>query len=95
MGTTGRRGRPHPFYRNAHPAVVKTSCHPDGIRSYRHAIAAQHRFSGHISRGRVQRTEPTPEDGRMVGPGVPAHRLEFNRHDYGRLRLMIQVINSF
>jgi uncharacterized protein (TIGR00730 family) len=53
-------------------------------------------FRDIISRGNVQRIEPTPEE-REDGSDLQYPRIafEFNRRDYGRLRQMIQVINSF
>jgi len=53
-------------------------------------------FRDIISQGRVQRIEPTPEE-REDGSDLEYPRIafEFNKRDYGRLRKMIQVINSF
>lgn len=53
-------------------------------------------FRDIICQGRVQRIEPTPEE-REDGSDLQYPRIafEFNKRDYGRLRQMIQVINSF
>jgi uncharacterized protein (TIGR00730 family) len=53
-------------------------------------------FRDIICQGRVNRTDPTPEeleDGTDLA--FPRIAFEFNKRDYGRLRRMIEVINSF
>jgi len=87
------------FYRNFHSMrfvkdllVIRMKAAPtdhaiDGLGIDFHDI---------ISQGTVRRIEPTPEE---VEDGTdleyPRIAFEFNRRDYGRLRQMIQVINSF
>jgi uncharacterized protein (TIGR00730 family) len=87
------------FYRNFHSMrfvrdllVIRMEFAPSD-----HAIDGLNiDFQDIISKGRVQRIEPTPEE-REDGSDLAYPRIafEFNRRDYGRLRQMIQVINSF
>jgi len=87
------------FYRNFHSMrfvkdflVIRMKFAPSD-----HAIDGLNiDFRDIISQGRVQRIEPTPEE-REDGSDLEYPRIafEFNKRDYGRLRKMIQVINSF
>lgn len=87
------------FYRNFHSMrfvkdflVIRMKFAPSD-----HAIDGLNiDFRDIISQGRVQRIEPTPEE-REDGSDLEYPRIafEFNKRDYGRLRQMIQVINSF
>ena len=49
-----------------------------------------------VSSGRIEAMEPTPEerdDNQFVN--LPRIGFEFNRRDHGRLRQLIDVLNSF
>jgi hypothetical protein len=53
-------------------------------------------FSGFITTGKIGLIEPTPEereDNQYLE--LPRIAFEFNKRDYGRLRQMIDVLNSF
>ncbi|MFO7570245.1 MAG: hypothetical protein R6W75_10650, partial [Smithellaceae bacterium] len=53
-------------------------------------------FQDIISQGRVARIDPTPEECEEGADlQYPRIAFQFNKHDYGRLRQMIDVINSF
>ena len=53
-------------------------------------------FSGIVTAGRIQEVQPTPEereDNQFLH--LPRLGFEFNKRDYGRLRQLIEVLNSF
>lgn len=87
------------FYRNFHSMrfvrdqlVIRMKYAPSD-----HAIEGLNEdFSDILSKGRIARTEALPEE-REDGSDIELPRiiLDFNKRDYGRLRQMLNVINSF
>ena len=81
--TGGERGRL--FYLAVPPSVYETAI--EGLNLD---------FADIVARGRIEAMEPTPEerdDNQFVN--LPRIGFEFNRRDYGRLRQLIDVLNSF
>jgi uncharacterized protein (TIGR00730 family) len=87
------------FYRNFHSMrfvkellVIRLNCPPSN-----HALEGLNEdFRDIVLRGRIESTDPTPEeieDGQDLE--YPRLAFEFNRRDYGRLRRMIDTLNSF
>lgn len=87
------------FYRNYHSMryvrdllVIRMRCAPSD-----HALQAlTEDFGDIIAAGKVERIDPTPEeleDGTDLE--YPRIAFEFNRKSHGRLRQMIEVINTF
>lgn len=87
------------FYRNFHSMrfvrdllIIRMKYAPSD-----HAIESLNEdFVDILTRGKITRTEALPEE-REDGSDVelPRIALEFNKRDYGRLRQMLNVINSF
>lgn len=87
------------FYRNFHSMrfvrdllIIRMKYAPSD-----HAIESLNEdFVDILARGKITRTEALPEE-REDGSDVelPRIALEFNKRDYGRLRQMLNVINSF
>jgi uncharacterized protein (TIGR00730 family) len=87
------------FYRNFHSMrfvrqllVIRLQCAPSD-----HALEGLNEdFQDLLVQGRIERTMPTEEE---IEEGTdleyPRLALEFNRRDYGRLRRMIDTLNSF
>jgi hypothetical protein len=87
------------FYRNFHSMrfvrdllIIRMKYAPSD-----HALESLNEdFVDILTRGKITRTEALPEE-REDGSDVelPRIALEFNKRDYGRLRQMLNVINSF
>ena len=87
------------FYRNFHSMrfvrdllIIRMQCAPSD-----HAMQGLNEdFSDILSKGKISRTTALPEE-RDDGSDMelPRIAMEFNKRDYGRLRQMLNVINSF